>query len=79
MKYIRQINEFLESDSQGKTKFNSKEELQKYLKSEIERQGKDVVIQNLDVSNIKDLSHLFYEIADGVRSLDLSGWNTSHV
>ena len=36
MKYIRQINEFLESDSQEKNKFNSKEELQKYLKSEID-------------------------------------------
>ena len=79
MKYIRQINEFLENDSQGKNKFNSKEELKKYLKSEIERQGENVVIQNLDVSNLKDLSYLFEDITNGVRSLDLSGWNTSHV
>ena len=62
-------------------KFHSKEELQEYLRSEIERQGKHVVIKNLDVSLIEDLGGLFTSISiiDGVESLDLSGWKTSNV
>ena len=57
-------------------KFRSKEQLQEYLKSEIKKQGEHVVIKNLDVSLVEDLSELFYEIAEGVRTLDLSGWDT---
>ena len=57
-------------------KFRSKEQLKEYLESEIKRQGKNVVIKNLDVSLVEDLSELFYEIVDGVRTLDLSGWKT---
>ena len=85
MKYIRQINEFLESDSQRKTKFKSKDELIKYLCLEMKKQGENVVIKDLDVSNIKDLSELFRDIrenvdaVDDVNTLDLSGWKTSHV
>ena len=60
-------------------RFHNKEELRKYLISEIKRQGKNVVIKNLDVSLIEDLSILFNSIADGVESLDLSGWKTSGV
>ena len=64
MKYLKPINEFwgdvLKRDLLGETrqedKFHSKEELQEYLKSEIKKQGENVVIQNLDVSLIKDLS-----------------------
>ncbi len=79
MKYIRQINEFLESGSQGRPKFQYyNEELKKYLISEIRKQGKDVVIKDLDVSN-RDLHGLFRDITDGVESLDLSGWKTSRV
>ena len=57
-------------------KFHSKEELYEYLKSEIEKQGENVVIQNLDVSLIDDLSWLFYGYRN-IRTLDLSGWKTS--
>ena len=60
-------------------RFHNKEELRKYLKSEIKRQGKNVVIKNLDVSLVEDLSDLFNGIAAGVESLDLSGWKTSGV
>ena len=73
----------LKRDLLGETreedKFHSKEELMKYLKSEIEKQGENVVIRNLDVSLIDDLSRLFYVIGSGVKSLDLSGWKTSNV
>ena len=92
MKYIKPINEFwgdvLKRDLLGETreedKFRSKEQLQEYLKSEIEKQGKNVVIKNLDVSLIEDLSRLFYNarsnsISSGIKSLDLSGWKTSNV
>ena len=72
----------LKRDLLGETreedKFRSKEQLQEYLESEIKRQGEHVVIKNLDVSLIEDLSALFYEIAGGVRTLDLSGWKTSN-
>ena len=84
MKYIKPINEFwgdvLKRDLLGETreedKFHTKEQLGKYLKSEIKRQGENVVIQNLDVSLIDDLCDLFYNkiITDEVKSLDLSGW-----
>ena len=60
-------------------KFRTKEQLQEYLKSEIKRQGENVSIRNLDVSLIDDLSSLFVNIADGVKTLDLSGWKTSNV
>ena len=73
----------LKRDLLGETreedKFRSKEQLQEYLKSEIEKQGENVVIQNLDVSHIEDLSWLFVGIAAGVKTLDLSGWKTSNV
>ena len=87
MKYLKPINEFwgdvLKRDLLGETReedrFHTKEQLWEYLKSEIEKQGENVVIKNLDVSLIENLSGLFYKIADGVKSLDLSGWKTSNV
>ena len=65
--------------SREEDKFHSKEELQDFLKSEIERQGKNVVIRDLDVSPIKDLGGLFKNIAIDTETLDLSGWKTSNV
>ena len=88
MKYIKPINEFwgdvLKRDLLGETReedrFHNKEELQEYLRSEIEKQGENVVIQNLDVSLIEDLGCLFSnDIADRVKTLDMSGWKTSNV
>ena len=60
-------------------KFYTEEKLREYLKSEVEKQGENVAIQNLDVSHIEDLSWLFVGIAAGVKTLDLSGWKTSNV
>ena len=96
MKYVKPINEFwgdvLKRDLLGETreedKFRSKGELIEYLSSEIEKQGENVVIQNLDVSLVEDLSYLFCKITysgektidlSGVKTLDLSGWKTSGV
>ena len=88
MKYLKPINEFwgdvLKRDLVGETreedKFHSKEQLREYLKSEIKKQGENVVIQNLDVSLIDDLSLLLDGgICDGAKTLDFSGWNTSNV
>ena len=86
MKYLKPINEFwgdvLKRDLLGETreedKFHSKKELKEYLRSEIQKQGKNVVIQNLDVSLLEDLSELFRGICNGVKTLDLSGWETSN-
>ena len=85
MKYLKPINEFwgdvLKRDLLGETreedKFRSIEDLIKYLKYEIEKQGKNVVIQDIDVSLVEDLKGLFCAITKGVKSLDLSGWKTS--
>ena len=60
-------------------KFHSKEDLRKYLISEIEKQGENVVIKNIDVSHIEDLSWLFPKLLYEVKTLDLSGWKTSNV
>ena len=87
MKYIKPINEIwgpvLKRDLLGETreedKFHSKEELRKYIRSEREKQGENVVIRNLDVSLIEDLSSLFEDIVYGVKTLDLSGWKTGNV
>ena len=65
--------------SREEDKFHTKEGLQDYLKSEIKKQGKNVVIRNLDVSLLEDLSWLFSGNVVGVESLDLSGWKTSNV
>ena len=73
----------LKRDLLGETreedKFHTREELGKYLKSEIEKQGENVVIRNIDVSLIEDLSGLFIGITSRVKTLDLSGWKTSNV
>ena len=88
MKYLKPINEFwgdvLKRDLLGETReedrFHNKEQLKEYLKSEIEKQGENVVIKNLDVSLIEDLRCLFCnDIADRVKTLDMSGWKTSNV
>ena len=73
----------LKRDLLGETreeeKFHNKDEIREYLKSEIEKQGENVVIRNLDVSLIDDLSKLFVGINNRIKSLDLSGWKTSNV
>ena len=73
----------LKRDLLGETreedKFYTEEKLREYLKSEIEKQGENVVIRNLDVSLIEELRDLFINIADDVKTLDLSGWKTSNV
>ena len=73
----------LKRDLLGETreedKFRSKEQLMGYLRSEIEKQGENVSIRNLDVSLLNDLSNLFYSSLVGVKTLDLSGWKTSNV
>ena len=87
MKYLKSINEFwgdvLKRDLLGETReedrFHTKKDIIEYLKSEIEKQGKNVVIKNLDVSLVEDLSGLFRNICGGVKTLDLSGWKTSGV
>ena len=88
MKYLKPINEFwgdvLKRDLLGETreedKFHSREELQKYLKLEIKKQGENVVIKDLDVSLLEDLSDLFYDICNyNNKTLDLSGWKTGNI
>ena len=73
----------LKRDLLGETreedKFYTWDQIRKYLISEIEKQGENVVIRDLDVSHIEDLSGLLENITDGVKSLDLSGWKTSGV
>ena len=66
-------------ETRQEDKFHNKKELKEYLKSEIEKQGENVVIRDLDVSPIDYLGGLFVDIADGVKTLDLSGWKTSNV
>ena len=66
-------------ETRQEDKFHSEEEIREYLISEIEKQGENVVIKNLDVSHIDYLSGLFDGIAGGVKTLDLSGWKTSNV
>ena len=72
----------LKRDLLGETReedrFHNKDEIREYLKSEIEKQGENVVIRNLDVSLVEDLSNLFRG-RDNIRTLDLSGWKTSNV
>ena len=71
----------LKRDLLGETReedrFHNKDEIREYLKSEIEKQGKNVVIRNLDVSLVEDLSMLLEKSYD-IKSLDLSGWKTSN-
>ena len=73
----------LKRDLLGETreedKIRSKEQLMGYLRSEIEKQGENVSIRNLDVSLVEDLDELFYGLCDNVKTLDLSGWKTSNV
>ena len=73
----------LKRDLLGETreedKIRSKEQLREYLEAEVYKQGENVVIRNLDVSLIEDLSGLFRGIGEYTKTLDLSGWKTSNV
>ena len=73
----------LKRDLLGETreedKFRSREQLSEYIKSEIKRQGTNVVIKNLDVSLIEDLRYIFNIDMSDVVTLDISGWNASSV
>ena len=66
-------------ESREEDRFHTKEEVRDYIKSEIEKQGENVVIRDLDVSLVEDLSGLFRIICEDVKTLDLSGWKTSNV
>ena len=59
--------------SREEDKFHNQEQLKEYIRSEVQKQGENVVIRNLDVSMIEDFNHLFDNIAYGVKTLDLSG------
>ena len=73
----------LKRDLLGETReedrFHSRKEVREYLESEIYKQGENVVIRNLDVSLVEDLSDLFRGIGWYIKTLDLSGWKTSNV
>ena len=73
----------LKRDLLGETreedKIRSREQLREYLEAEVYKQGENVVIRNLDVSLIEDLSGLFRGIGEYTKTLDLSGWKTSNV
>ena len=72
----------LKRDLLGETreedKFHTREQLDEYIMSEIKKQGDNVIIKNLDVSLIDDLSALFNG-CENIRTLDLSGWKTSNI
>ena len=55
---------------------NTKDELTKIIKQKIESEGKKCDLNDIDTSNITDLSYLFiYSDFDG----DISNWNVSNV
>ena len=60
-------------------RFHNRKEVREYIRSEIKKQGENVVIRDLDVSLVEDLHDLFINSAYEVKSLDLSGWDTSNV
>ena len=70
----------LKRDLLGETreedKIHNREQLDEYIESEIKRQGKNIVIRDLDVSLVENLCDLFKGYVSIV-SLDLSGWKTS--
>jgi hypothetical protein len=54
----------------------TREELEKMIDSEIEKNGNKCSLNHIDVSKITDMSSLFYQSKfDG----DISGWNVSNV
>ena len=59
-------------------RFHNKEELKEYLKSEIEKQGENVSIRNLDVSLVEDTGYMFWNCYH-LESLDISRWDTSNI
>ena len=73
----------LKRDLLGETreedKIRSREQLREYLEAEVYKQGENVVIRNLDLSLIEDLSGLFRGIGEYTKTLDLSGWDVSNV
>ena len=54
----------------------TKEELRNIIEQRIEQEGNEVNLNDIDVSNIKDMSHLF---EDTNFNGDISKWNVSNV
>ena len=55
----------------------SKAELQSIIKQELERQGPDADLNHIDVSEITDMSFLFYSLC--VHNIKIDQWDVSNV
>ena len=55
----------------------TKEELKNIIKKRIEQEGPEVDLNDIDVSNITDMSKLFINLKDF--NSDISSWNVSNV
>lgn len=65
-------------------KVETKEELQRIIKQEMNNQGYDLNLTHIDVSAITDLSELLYPSNsdpefEKIRSIDITGWDVSNV
>ena len=57
----------------------NKEELITLIDKLIDERGENADLNDIDVSNITDMSKLFYNIENTIREIDISKWDVSNV
>ena len=57
----------------------TKDELVDCIKEQLKLQGSNANLNIIDVSEITDMSHLFYKFKSKIRNIDISKWNVSGV
>lgn len=62
-----------------KIKVKTKKELQKVITKELDNQGPDANLNHIDVSDITDMSNLFFYDIDRIRDIKIDDWNVSNV
>ena len=81
-KQLRQLNERLHISSNTKSvsqpKPTTKEELRSIIEQELERQGPDADLNHIDVSNITNMSSLFYGLWH-IGNIKIDEWDVSNV
>ena len=70
-------NSYVITTKSAKVRPTTRDKLRKIIETELERQGPDADLNHIDVSEIDDMSLLFYHTK--ARNIKIDEWNVSNV